>query len=273
MLENADGYIIDLDGTVYRGRQAIDGAAEAIEAIRLKKKKVVFLSNRGNYSRKMCQMKLKAMGIEASEREIVLTSTVTAEYLKRTDPLCKAWLLGDEGLREEFLSHGVGLADRPEEANWLVITLFEKLTYADLNSAFRAVRHGAKIIATNEDKTFPGDDGDFIDVAGMIGAIVHATGESVSVVIGKPSTFMSDAALAAMDLSAERCLIIGDSLASDIALGKRSGIRTALVLSGSTSREQAEAATERPDFIWESLLDLRSILAEEEMDCQLSSPS
>ncbi len=272
MLEDVEGYIIDLDGTVYRGRQAIEGAAEAIESIRAMGKKMVFLSNRGNYSRKMCRMKLEAMGIEASEREIVLTSTVTAEYLINTDPACKAWLLGDEGLREEFLSHGVGLAERPEEANWLVITLFEKLTYADLNSAFRAVRHGAKIIATNEDKTFPGDDGDSIDVAGMIGAIVHATGESVSVVVGKPSAFMSDAALTALDLPAERCLVIGDSMTSDIALGKRSGIRTALVLSGSTTREQADAADVRPDFIWESLSDLRSIITEEETKCQLSSP-
>jgi arabinose operon protein AraL len=205
----------------------------------------------------MCKEKLNAMGIAASEEEIILTSTVTAAYLRNAAPGCKCWLLGDEGLREELSACGVGLATKPEEADWLVITLHEKLTYADLNSAFRAVRHGAKIIATNEDKTFPGDDGDAIDVAGMIGAIVHATGQEVSVVIGKPSAYMSDAALRALQLPPERCLVIGDSLNSDIRLGKQAGIRTALVLSGSTTRARAEASEIRPDYIWESIADLQ----------------
>ncbi|WP_373232599.1 HAD-IIA family hydrolase [Cohnella sp.] len=256
LLDTIDGFIIDLDGTVYRGGQVIDGVRETIEYIRVLDKKIVFLSNRGNYSRKMCCEKLKALGIVAVEEEIILTSTVTAKYLRRFDPHCKAWLLGDDGLHEEMTSIGVEIAARPEEADWLVITLCENLTYKELNRAYRAVRHGAKIIATNEDKTFPGDDGDSIDVAGMIGAIVHATGADVSVVIGKPSQYMSDAALETLRLPPERCLVIGDSLASDIALGKRSGIRTALVLSGSTNREQAEAAVDQPDFIWESLSDL-----------------
>lgn len=260
LLDTIDGFIIDLDGTVYRGKQPIEGARETIQYLRTSGKKIVFLTNRGNYSRRMCSEKLNAMGIAASDDEIVLSSSVTAAYLRRNDPECKAWPLGDAGLSEELCSAGVMIADRPEEADWLVITLFENLTYADLNRAFRAVRHGATIIATNDDRTFPGDDGDSIDVAGMIGAIVNATGQEVSVVIGKPSPFMSDAALQSLGLAPERCLVVGDSLTSDIQLGKRSGIRTALVLSGSTTREQAEAAEDQPDWIWNSLADLRSLL-------------
>ncbi|TVX99684.1 HAD-IIA family hydrolase [Cohnella terricola] len=259
-LNGIDGLIIDLDGTIYLGAKAIDGARETLEHIRSVGKKVVFLSNRGNYSRKMCQDKLRVLGIPAAEEEIVLTSTVTAAYLLEHDPDSQAWLLGDPGLREEFVSHGVKLAATPEEADWLVITLHETLTYAELNSAFRAARHGAKIIVTNEDKTFPGDGGENIDVGGLIAAIVSTTGASVSVVVGKPSAYMSDAALRSLRLPPERCLVIGDSLHSDIALGKRAGIRTALVLSGSTSLEQAEDAEERPDFIWESIADIRTML-------------
>ncbi|MCD9025808.1 HAD-IIA family hydrolase [Cohnella silvisoli] len=260
LLDKVDGFIIDLDGTVYRGKQPIEGARETIQYLRASGKKIVFLTNRGNYSRRMCRDKLNDMGIAVSDDEIVLSSTVTAAYLRRIDPECKAWPFGDEGLKEELSLAGVHIADRPEEADWLVITLFENLTYADLNRAFRAVRHGARIIATNDDRTFPGDDGDSIDVAGMIGAIVNATGQSVSIVIGKPSPFMSDAALQSLRLPPERCLVIGDSMASDIQLGKSSGMRTALVLSGSTTREQVEAAADKPDWIWESLSELISLL-------------
>jgi arabinose operon protein AraL len=207
----------------------------------------------------MCREKLNAMGIQALEDEIILTSTVTADYLRSAAPDSKCWLLGDEGLREELSAHGIGLATTPEEAEWLVITLHEKLTYAELNSAFRAVRHGARIIATNEDKTFPGDDGESIDVGGLISAIVSTTGQEVSVVIGKPSAYMSNAALRSLDLPPERCLVIGDSLNSDIRLGKQAGIRSALVLSGSTTRAIAEASEIKPDYIWESIADLQHL--------------
>ncbi|WP_212959846.1 HAD-IIA family hydrolase [Cohnella xylanilytica] len=253
-----EGFIIDLDGTVYRGRRAIEGAAEAIARLKRMGKRVVFLSNRGNYSREMCAAKLRGMGVEAREEEIVLSSTVAALYLKRNHPRDAVWTLGDEGLRDELRVHGVSLAAKPEAAEWLVITLHETLTYRDLNEAFRAVRHGARILATNADRSFPGDDGEAIDVAGMIGAIEAATGRKAEVVIGKPSRLMAEAALEALGLPAERCLVVGDSLASDIAMGRQAGIAAALVLTGSVSREEAEAAGPalRPDWIWSSLAEL-----------------
>ncbi|WP_245599893.1 HAD-IIA family hydrolase [Paenibacillus harenae] len=251
-----EGFIIDLDGTVYKGKQAIEGAVEAIADLKRLGKRTVFLSNRGNISRKMCQAKLSGMGLDVPEEEILLSSTVTANFLRAYYRHSPVWALGDAGLREELLAAGLTLASKPESAEWLVITLHETLTYKELNDAFRAVRSGARIIATNADKTFPGDDGDSIDVAGMIGAIVAATGKEVELVIGKPSSLMADAALQALRLPPERCLIIGDSLASDIQLGKKAGIRTALVLTGSVSREEAEASELRPDWVWNTLEDV-----------------
>lgn len=263
-LDGIEGFIIDLDGTVYRGSQAVEGALEAIASLRKQGKRVVFLSNRGNISRVMCQEKLLGMGIIAVAEEILLSSSVTAGYLKMNDPQAKVWTLGDTGLREELLSWDITLANIPEEADKLVITLHENLTYKELNLAFRAVRGGAEIIATNADKSFPGEEGESIDVAGMIGAIVSATGKEVKTVIGKPSPVMAEAALRTLGLPPESCIVIGDSLPSDIALGKRAGMKTALVLSGSTSRQDAELAKERPDAIWDSIAELASLLEPKE---------
>ncbi|OAB31599.1 haloacid dehalogenase [Paenibacillus macquariensis subsp. defensor] len=265
MLENIDGYVIDLDGTVYKGKQAIDGVMDSIAYIRSIGKRVVFLSNRGNISRQMCHDKLIGMGIDVMEEEILLTSTVTATYLRNNAEGAQVWVLGEQGLRDELVLAGLTLAEKPEEAEWLVITLHETLTYKELNEAFRAVRHGARMIATNADKTFPGDEGDSIDVAGMIGALESTTDQKVELVIGKPSILMAEAALKALGLPAERCMMIGDSLVSDIGLGKNAGMITTLVLTGSVSREEAEASDVQPDYIWNSLSDLREMLQSERL--------
>ncbi|MFD1177549.1 HAD-IIA family hydrolase [Paenibacillus puldeungensis] len=259
---DVDGFIIDLDGTVYRGNTVIPGAAETIRVLRAAGKRVVFLSNRGNISRRMCREKLSGMGVEVSEEEILLTSTVAARFLRTLgdEEGGKVWVLGEQGLIDELQLAGVALAEKPKDAAWLLITLHEQLTYRDLNLAFQAVRHGARIIATNADRMFPGDGGDCIDVAGMIGAIVHTTGREVEVVVGKPSARMAQAALEVLELPPDRCLVIGDSLESDIRLGAAAGMRTALVLTGSVNREMARMSQVQPDFIWESICDVNDML-------------
>ena len=165
----------------------------------------------------------------------------------------QVWTLGEEGLREELRQAGVPLADRPEDADWLVISLHEDVTYEELNDAFKAARSGARILATNADRTFPRHDGAAIDVAGMIGAITAATGRPVDIVVGKPSWLMAEAALSRLQFEPEKCLMIGDSLESDIGFGRMFGMQTALVLTGSASAADAEAARHKPDFIWESI--------------------
>ncbi|MBW7458675.1 HAD-IIA family hydrolase [Paenibacillus sepulcri] len=268
MKTSIEGFVIDLDGTVYKGSNLINGAAEAVAMLKQLGKRIVFLSNRGNISRKMCHDKLGRLGLDIDEEEILLTSTVTARFLKDYYESSPVWVLGDQGLKDELEAGDILMAERPELAEWLVITLHETLTYEELNDAFRAVRHGARIIATNADKTFPRDDGDSIDVAGMIGAIVSATGREVDIVIGKPSQLMAEAALNVLQLPPERCLVIGDSLESDIRLGKKAGMQTALVLTGSVSMEEAEASHIQPDWIWPSLADVTSILAPAEKGLQ-----
>ena len=200
------------------------------------------------------------MGIQAAKEEIVLSSSVSAAYLQERSPGSKVWTLGEQGLSDELKEAGLILAEKPEQAEWLVITLHETLTYHDLNMAFRAVRGGAKIIATNADRTFPGDDGDAIDVAGMIGAITHSTGAEVEVVIGKPSRYMAEAALRRLNVAAQRALVIGDSLESDIGLGASVGMKTALVLTGSTKLEHLKDAKHSPDYIWNTLSDIMELI-------------
>jgi arabinose operon protein AraL len=263
-LQQVNGFVIDLDGTVYKGSEVIEGAAQTIETLRILGKRIVFLSNRGNISKKMCYNHLTRMGLELQLDEIILSSTVSAAYIKEHYQEAAVWVLGDEGLRDELREVGIQLAEHPEFADWLLITLHESLTYKDLNEAFKAVYHGARIMATNADKMFPSAEGLSIDVAGMIGAIVAATGKEVELVIGKPSQLMADAAIGTLGLPPEQCLIIGDSLESDVRLGKKAGMMTALVLTGNLTREAAELSELKPDWIWDSLAALHKILVTDE---------
>ena len=259
-MDRIQGLLIDLDGTVFHGDKLIDGAAEAIQAAVRDGYGVAVLSNRGNISREACRAKLLAAGIDLPVERIVLSSSVAAHFLRARYGGASVWLLGEAGLRDEMEQHGVELAARPEEADWLVISLHEHVSYADLNAAFRAARSGARIMATNADRSFPGADGAAIDVAGMIGAITATTGRHVDLVVGKPSWLMAEAALERLALRPEHCLMIGDSMESDIALGSMFGMRTALVLTGSTEKSDVDAARRKPDFVWESIAELTSLL-------------
>lgn len=258
MFNDIEGFLIDLDGTIFKGKELIPYADKAISFLQSQNKRFVFLSNRGNISRKTCLEKLLEYGIKTEEEDIILASTVTAKFMKKNYPYSKVWTLGNKGLEEELLSNGVNIASAPEEADFLIITLHDEITYSELNMAFKAVRHGARIIATNADKTYPLESGSAIDVAGMIGAIEATTGKKTEVVIGKPSCFMVEAALQQLQLKAEQCIVIGDSLESDIAMGKLQGMKTALVLTGNTSRKQLEGILERhkPDYVIDSIYDI-----------------
>ncbi|WP_062051626.1 HAD-IIA family hydrolase [Bacillus sp. JCM 19034] len=265
-MNKVEGLIIDLDGTIYKGNEAIEGSKETIQFLREKEMKFVFLSNRGNISRRMCKQKLKEMGIDVNEEEILLTSSVAASYLKASYPKDAVWFLGGNGLKEELELENVTLAKQPERADWLLITLHEELTYHDLNLAFRAVRNGAKIMATNTDKIVPTADGESIDVAGIIAAIVATTEKEVDVVIGKPSSMMATAAVDTLGTSFEQCLVIGDSLASDISLGNLHGMQSALVLTGNNTIFDCKHSEWKPDFVWDSIENLQDwfILRENE---------
>ncbi len=257
---DAAGFLIDLDGTVFRGRELIDGAKEAVHTLQSLGKAVVFLSNRGNLSRAMCRKKLLGAGIRTDERSIVLSSSVTASFLKKHYPLSKVWVLGEKGLTDELALAGVVLAQNPQAADWLVISLHETVTYEDLNLAFKAASSGARIIATNRDRSFPNEGGHAMDVAGMIGAIEASAGAKTELVIGKPSWLMAEAACEALGLPLEECAIIGDSLESDIAMGRLYGMKSVLVLTGSA--KLGEPRLYEPDIVLDSIKDLTELAKE-----------
>jgi HAD superfamily hydrolase (TIGR01450 family) len=139
---------------------------------------------------------------------------------------------------------------------WVVIAFDRTFDYAKLNTALQAVRGGARLIATNPDRTCPTDEGEIPDCAGMMAAVEAVTGQAVDTVVGKPSPIILETALAALGVGADECVIVGDRIETDILMGKRHGLATALVLSGVTRADDPRIAELAPDAVLASVRDL-----------------
>jgi NagD protein len=139
---------------------------------------------------------------------------------------------------------------------WVVIAFDRTFDYGKLNTALQAVRHGARLIATNPDRTCPTEDGEIPDCAGMIAAVEAVTGARVEAIVGKPSPIILEVALARLGVPAAEAVIVGDRIETDIVMGRRLGLATVLVLSGVTRADDARVAEIAPDLVLPSIRDL-----------------
>ena len=188
------GWLFDLDGTVYRGESLIPGAADAIAALRAAGRRVAFLSNKPIQTRADYARKLTRLGIPTPEDEVINSSLVHALHLTRLDRGAPVFVIGEPPLIDELRSHGFEVRG-DHRVRWVVIAFDRTFDYAKLNTALQAVRGGARLIATNPDRTCPTDAGEIPDCAGMIAAVEAVTGQAVEVVVGKPSPIILDVAL------------------------------------------------------------------------------
>jgi NagD protein len=249
------GWLFDLDGTVYRGEQLVPGAAETIAALRADDRRVAFLSNKPLETRADYARKLTRLGVPAAADDVVNSSLVLARHLATLDAGAPVFVIGEPPLLAELSAHGFEVRS-DSRVRWVVIAFDRTFDYAKLNTALQAVRGGARLIATNPDRTCPTEDGEIPDCAGMTAAVEAVTGARVEVVVGKPSPIILDVALARLGVAASDAVIVGDRLETDIAMGKRLGLATVLVLTGVTRDGDPRIAEIAPDLVLPSLRDL-----------------
>ncbi|HHW15094.1 MAG TPA: HAD-IIA family hydrolase [Firmicutes bacterium] len=255
------GVIFDLDGTIYRGEALIPGAAEALEALAGAGIGRVFLSNKPLERPCAYAAKLTRLGIPTSPAEVINSARVLAVYLRQAMPGARLFVVGEPPLKEELAEAGLRIVEDSAAVDCVVLAFDRTFDYRKLNLAFQAVKyHGARLVATNADRSCPVDGGEVPDAAGMIAAVEATTGRKVELVAGKPSPLVVEAALAHLGVQPEEALMVGDRLETDMAMGRSAGIRTALVLSGVTSLRDLQRSAERPDYVWESVADLPAAL-------------
>jgi phosphoglycolate/pyridoxal phosphate phosphatase family enzyme len=250
------GFILDLDGTVYLGERLLPGAGEAIEALRAGARRVCFLSNKPIQSRADYAAKLTRLGVPTPVDTVINSSYVLARYLAGEAPGARCFVIGEPPLVEELRAAGLAPVD-DARVDYVVVAFDRTFDYGKLDVALQAVtRHGARVVGTNPDRTGPVEGGEITGAAGMIGAVEGVTGRRVDPIVGKPSPITLRVTLDQLGLPAADCVIVGDRLETDIAMGRAAGLGTILVLTGVTRAGDPEIARWRPDHVVGSLGDL-----------------
>ncbi|UXR78822.1 MULTISPECIES: TIGR01457 family HAD-type hydrolase [unclassified Staphylococcus] len=230
-------YLIDLDGTLYRGSQVIEGAVEFINGLNKYEIPHLYVTNNSTKSPEDVVEKLASIGIEARPAEVVTSAMATADYISSEKPNASVYMIGDTGLRSALTSAGLDLKD-DIEVDFVVVGLDENINYEKLTKATLAVQRGATFISTNKDPSIPKEQG-FLPGNGSLTSVVTVSSKKEPTFIGKPETPIMQKALDLLQLDKSEVAMIGDLYDTDIMSGINIGIDTIHVQTGVTSKEEA----------------------------------
>ena len=252
-----DALVCDLDGVIYRGDEAIEGAVETVEQLRRGGIRVLFCTNNSRSTVGQYVEKLARFGIAIQAQDILTSAIVTAEVLRDAGSAGKtALVVGGDGIREALGNVCISVKDDPAVTvtDLVVVGWDPGFDYDAMKRAAIAVRRGARLIATNDDASFPAADGLWPGAGAILASIERASGVRAQV-MGKPHPPMMEAAARRLE-GARRIAVIGDRPDTDLAGGQSRGWTTILVLSGVATAEEARVLRPPPDHVLGSLAEI-----------------
>ncbi len=246
--------ILDMDGVLWKGTQPLADLPAVFARMAAQQIKVMAATNNTTRSTHDWVEKLAGFGVSVSEEQVINSAQATARYLEREYPGgAQVYIVGERGLIETLAASGFENSENHVAA--VVAGLDREVTYEKLKRATLLVGAGARLIGTNPDLTLPTPEGEIPGAGTIIAALEASTGQR-AVVIGKPAPAMFEIALERLGTQPQETLVVGDRIETDIAGGQAAGCRTALVLSGVATLEQARAWSPAPDFIAENIAEL-----------------
>ncbi len=255
------GYLIDMDGVIYRGHELIPGADRFVAELRRRDIPFLFLTNNSQRTRRDVVYKLARMGIEVEEEHIFTCAMATARFLAQQKRHGTAFVIGEGGLLTALHQNGYAILDH--DPDYVVVGEGRTFNLELVESAVRMILRGAKLIATNLDPNCPTPHGIRPGCGAMVAMLEAATGVR-AFSVGKPSPVMMRAARKEIGLATEQTTMIGDTMETDILGGVQLGFHTILVLSGGTRREDLHHYAYRPEVVVESVADLADFLEQSE---------
>ncbi len=225
------GYVFDLDGTLYRGEEAISGAVEKVRELAEAGAVVRYVTNNSTQTPEFFSDKLRRLGFACEPSQVMSSAVGTAKYLA-DQALRSAFVVGEAGLVKVLGEHGVRAVMGEDSAEAVVVGLCHTFTYELMREAMHRIRAGARFVATNPDATFPAEKGRLDPGAGSMVAAIRACSETEPVVIGKPKPYLIQASMEGAGLTPDDTLVVGDRMDTDIESGRACGCDTFLVLTG-----------------------------------------
>lgn len=247
-------FLMDMDGTVYVGDRKIAGAFEALETLKSLGKKVLFLTNNSSKTSADYVRKLSLMGYPATEKDIFSSGDATIRFLKEERPGKKVLLLANSAVYEKFAAAGIPLAT--EDADLVLVCFDTELTYRKLTAACDLLFEGKEYIVSHPDFVCPANPYPVPDVGSFMALIRAVTGRDPDLVIGKPYETMAKYIVAEYGLCPEEIAMCGDRLYTDIRFAANNGMKSILVLTGETTKEDLAASDVRPDLVLDTFSDV-----------------
>jgi len=253
-----EGYVFDLDGTIYLGDELLPGAKRLILKLRELGKRVIFVSNNATKDPRMYAEKLARLGLKTPASEIVNTVVTMTEWLLSNHPDATVFPISEEPLKNSLSEAGIRISEDPEEIDIVIASYDRTFEYRKLQIAFDAIwfYKRAMLVTTNPDRycPFPGGRGE-PDAAAIVAAIEACTGTKCQVNVGKPDPIMLETVMGLIGLDAKECVMIGDRLYTEIRMAKAAGMPSAVVLTGETTEEDLAGQAEEnlPDYTLERI--------------------
>jgi NagD protein len=253
MTREIRSWLMDMDGVLVREEHAIPGADRFIARLRERGTPFLVLTNNSMYTQRDLAARLSASGLDVPEEAIWTSALATARFLESQRPQGTAFVIGEAGLTTALHDAGYTLTERSPD----YVVLGETRTYSfeRITRAIRLIGAGARFIATNPDSTGPTAEGP-LPATGSVAALISRASGVEPYFVGKPNPLMMRSALNAIDAHSETAAMVGDRMDTDIVSGLEAGMETILVLTGITSREDAESHPYRASRIVESVADL-----------------
>lgn len=250
MAKNYEGYLIDLDGTMYRGNEPIPEAVQFVQHLVKKDIPYMFVTNNSAMTVNGVVEKLKEMNIPASEQHIMTSSIATAKYIKSTDAQAKCLVVGEKGLTTAIKDADLSISN--QDVDYVVMGIDRDISYEKLTEASLAVREGAKFISTNSDIAIPTERGLVPGNGALTSVVATSTGVNPTF-IGKPESIIMEQALKQLQLEKDRVMMVGDNYDTDILAGIRSDIDTLMVFTGVTPYSKYDSLEIKPTYYVNSL--------------------
>jgi NagD protein len=248
-----ESWLTDMDGVLVHEERAIPGAAEFIATLQTSGRKFLVLTNNSIYTPRDLRARLLAGGIDVPERAIWTSALATAQFLDDQRPGGTAYVIGEAGLTTALHEVGYVLTDR--DPDYVVLGETRTYSFEAITRAIRLISGGARFLATNPDPTGPSAEGPLPATGSVAALITRATGVA-PYFVGKPNPLMMRSALNRIEAHSETSVMIGDRMDTDIISGLEAGLRSVLVLTGSTGEHEVDRFPYRPTRIVESIADV-----------------
>jgi NagD protein len=253
-MHTAQNFIIDMDGVLVKGSEPIPGADSFLARVVESGWEYLVLTNNSIRTPRDLAHRLGSIGLEIPVERLFTSAMATANFLQSQRPEGTAFVVGETGLTQAV--HDIGYVITDIDPDYVVLGDTDSYNYELITKAIRLINAGARFIATNPDVTGPTEAGIVPGCGAMAALVEKATGKA-PFYVGKPNPLMVRSALNYLDVHSEDTIMVGDRMDTDIVAGVESGMRTILVLTGVTSREDIERFPYRPTWVLDSVADIQ----------------